>query len=342
MPPRPSSVTFGHKKGLPLMNHNHTGISLMHSLGRSFRSAALFSVIMWVCFAVNAQAQGKNGFDLSEASISKKEIISGGLPRDGIPSIDRPKFIPAKKVDYLRDDDIVIGLVRGNKARAYPTRILIWHEIVNDLIGKDAVVVTYCPLCGTAMVFGRKIDDKLRTFGVSGLLYQSDVLMYDRESESLWSQLAMKAVSGPAVGMELTWLPSEHLTWKAWRKKYPHGEVLSTDTGYDRNYAGEAYGSYFSSEKTMFPVPHTRKELSNKTWVIGVVIEGKAKAYPISDLPTDNAIEDKVGSKKLVVRYDAENRHPQITGPEGEQIPSVMVFWFAWQAFYPKTDLWRP
>lgn len=297
---------------------------------------------MWTFFSPGAQGQTKNGFALSDASINKKEIVSGGLPRDGIPSIDRPKFIALKNVDYLHDDDIVIGLVRGNTARAYPTRILVWHEIVNDVIGEDAVAVTYCPLCGTAMVFGRKIDGKVRSFGGSGLLYRSDVLMYDRESESLWSQLAMKAVSGPAVGMELTWLPSEYLTWKAWREKYPHGEVLSTDSGYARNYGGEAYASYSSSEKTLFSVPHTREELSNKTWVIGVVIDGKAKAYPVSDLPTDNAIEDKVGSKQVIVRYDAEKRYPQITDPEGEQMPSVLVFWFAWQAFYPKTNLWKP
>lgn len=334
-------LIFG-KKGLFFMNYNHNGIPLIHFIGISFRLAAFFSMIMWLCFAHPGHAQTKNGFDLSEASISKKEILSGGPSRDGIPSIDRPKFINVKSVDYLSDDDIVIGLVRGDTARAYPTRILIWHEIVNDVIGKDAIAVTYCPLCGTAMVFERKIGGKMQTFGVSGLLYRSDILMYDRESESLWSQLAMKAVSGPAVGMRLTWLPSEHLTWKAWREKYPRGKVLSTDTGYNRNYAGEAYASYFSSEHTMFPVPNTRKELPNKTWVIGVVINGKAKAYPANDLPPDKAIEDKVGQKKVVVRYDAGKRNPQITNTEGEHIPSVMVFWFAWQAFYPQTDLWKP
>lgn len=323
------------------MRHDHTAIGRMHSLGRSFRLAVFFATFL-TCSAFGVEAQTKNGFDLSNASINDEEILSGGPPRDGIPSIDRPKFIATKKVDYLRDGDIVIGLVRGDTARAYPTRILIWHEIVNDVIGGDAVAVTYCPLCGTAMVFGRKIDGKMRTFGVSGLLYRSDVLMYDRESESLWTQLAMKAVSGPAVGNELTWLPSEHLTWKAWREKYPNGEVLSTDTGYNRNYRGEAYSSYFASDETMFPVPHTRKELPNKTWVIGVIIDGKAKAYPVSDLPADKGIEDKVGGKKLVVRYDAGKRYPTITGPEGEQMPSVMVFWFAWQAFYPKTGLWKP
>lgn len=324
------------------MNNDHTDISHMHSIGRRFSLVAFFSVIILGYFLSGVQGREKNGFDLSKASIKRDEILSGGPPRDGIPSIDRPEFIDVSKVDYLRDNDIVIGLVRGDIARAYPTRILIWHEIVNDVIGGDAVAVTYCPLCGTAMVFERKIDGKVRTFGVSGLLYRSDVLMYDRESESLWSQLAMKAVSGPAVGTKLTWLHSEHLTWKAWREKYPHGKVLSTNTGYKRNYGRDTYTSYFSSENTMFPVPHTRKELSNKTWVIGVVINGKAKAYPVDDLPTDSAIKDKVGGKQLVVRYDAQKKFPQISDSEGKQIPSVMVFWFAWQAFYPKTDLWKP
>jgi uncharacterized protein DUF3179 len=210
------------------------------------------------------------------------------------------------------------------------------------VIGKDAVVVTYCPLCGTGMVFGRKIDGKTRTFGVSGLLYQSDVLMYDRESESLWSQLAMEAVSGPEVGKKLTWLPSEHITWKGWREKYPLGEVLSTDTGYNRNYGSEAYASYFSSEKTMFPVPHTRRELPNKTWVVGLIVDGTATAYPVDDLPTDKTIEDRVGNTQVIVRYDSKTQHPEITNHAGDQIPSVVVFWFAWQAFYPETELWKP
>ncbi|MCF6209825.1 MAG: DUF3179 domain-containing protein [Gammaproteobacteria bacterium] len=306
------------------------------------RLATLFAVIVCVCFSAWVSAQEKNGFDLSVLSIDKDEVLAGGPPRDGIPSIDQPKFITAKKVDYLHDDDLVIGLVRGDVARAYPTRILVWHEIVNDVIDGDAVAITYCPLCGTAMVFARKINGKVVSFGVSGLLYRSDVLMYDRESESLWSQLAMKAVSGSAVDTELVWLPSEHITWKAWREKYPHGEVLSTDTGYKRNYQGEAYAAYFASEETMFPVPHTRKELSNKTWVVGILIDGKAKAYPVDDLPPNLAIEDQLGNQQLIIRYDVDKRYPQITDHKGKPIPSVMVFWFAWQAFYPNTDLWRP
>ena len=191
------------------------------------------------------------------------------------------------------------------------------------------------------MVFNRSIGGRLRTFGVSGLLYQSDVLMYDRESESLWSQLAMKAISGPAVDKKLSWLPSEHSTWKAWREKYPHGKVLSTDTGYSRDYSRNAYASYFSSDQTMFPVPHTRTELSNKEWVIGIVINGVAKAYPVAILPDRTSFKDQVGNSNITISYDANNKHPTITDTKGKQIPSVMVFWFAWQAFYPNTELWQ-
>ena len=304
--------------------------------------ATVLAVALFCCATLVMHAQAKNGFDLSNASIDPEEIVLGGPPRDGIPAINQPKFIAADKVDYLHDDDIVMALVRGDIARAYPTRILVWHEIVNDVIGGDQVAVTYCPLCGTGMVFERAINGQERTFGVSGLLYQSDVLMYDKESESLWSQLAMKAVSGAEVGAELTWLSSEHMTWKAWRDQYPRGEVLSTDTGYRRNYSGEAYASYFASDRTMFPVSHLRRELPNKAWVIGVIIDGEAKAYPVRTLPDNQVIHDMVGNAPVSVLYDAEKRHPRVTDVQGEQIPSVMVFWFAWQAFYPETGLWLP
>jgi len=302
----------------------------------------LFFSVLICFFCSNAYSQALNGFDLSNLLINKNEVFSGGPPRDGIPSIDKPKFITIDKANFLKANDIVIGLVRGDKARAYPTRILVWHEIVNDVFAGDAVVVTYCPLCGTAMVFERKIGEQLKSFGVSGLLYQSDVLMYDRETESLWSQLAMKAVSGVERGRELKWLPSEHLTWKAWSEKYPNGEVLSTDTGYQRNYNRQAYSSYFASKDTMFPVPIKRKELSKKAWVIGVIVKGKAKAYAIKDLAANKKIHDELANTQIIIRYDAEKKFPKITNNKGEQIPSVVVFWFAWQAFYPKTELWQP
>ena len=289
-----------------------------------------------------AQVQSVNGFDISNATIPATEIFRGGPPRDGIPSIDEPEFIPVAQVNYLRDDDIVIGLVRDGVARAYPLRILVWHEIVNDIIADKPVAVTYCPLCGTSMVFDARMDGKRRSFGVSGLLYNSDVLMYERETESLWSQIGMTAISGPDVGKELNWIASEHMTWKAWRESQPDSEVLSLNTGHQRDYGGDAYAGYFASDDIMFPVPQTRRELPNKEWVLGVVINGNAQAYPVDQLPDKDAVEAEVGGQRIQVIWNATERRPRVVDADGEAVPSVMVFWFAWQAFYPETGLWKP
>ncbi len=301
----------------------------------------LFLVIVSFLFVACIQADTKNGFDLSNSIINKDEILKGGPSKDGIPSIDNPKFLNIKDVNYLKDDDIIIGVEKNGKVKAYPTRILVWHEVVNDTIDGEAIVVTYCPLCGTAMVFGREVAGKIRTFGVSGLLYQSDVLMYDRQSESLWSQLLMKAVSGDAVGQEMEWKSSLFMTWKAWKKQYPNSKVLSTDTGFNRNYSRSAYESYSQSEDTMFPVPKIRKEFSNKEWVIGIIVNEKAKAYPVNSLPNNKTIKDKIGDRIITIKYDLNKQHPEVKNSKGENIPSVQVYWFAWQAFYPDTSIWQ-
>ncbi|VAW78946.1 hypothetical protein MNBD_GAMMA12-3238 [hydrothermal vent metagenome] len=316
-------------------------ISLLSFIPPKISRAVILSTLVIVTFNFNAQAQSKNGFDLSNTSIKKSEIISGGPRRDGIPSINHPKFIDAKKVNFLKDSDIVIGLTRGNITRAYPTRILVWHEIVNDIINNDPVVITYCPLCGTGMIFKRQIKGKLVSFGVSGLLYRSDVLMYDRKTNSLWSQLLMKAVSGTEIGTQLEWLPSEYSTWKAWKQKYPNGKVLSLDTGYTRDYRSEsAYAEYRSSNNIMFPVPQTRRELPNKELVIGVILHGKAKAYPIKFFSKKSVVKDTLANSSLLIRYNKTKKSHEIVDSKGKQIPSVLVYWFAWQAFYPQTELW--
>ena len=328
------------KDFIPMKNSLHTIVlnKFSFTAHQWFQASLLFLGLLIV---TQVSAQTKNGFDLSNASISSLEVFAGGPPRDGIPSIDNPKFISVNQVNFLKDDDIVIGLVRGDVARAYPTRILIQHEIVNDVIGGDAVAVTYCPLCNTSMVFERNISGKLRTFGVSGLLYQSDVLMFDRETESLWSQLAMASVSGKSVGTELTWLPSQHITWKAWKQKYPNSQVLSTDTGFRRNYNIDAYASYFASDRTMFSVPRNISiNLKNKAKVIGVIINNQEKAYPIEHFPDNGLIEDQLGGEKISLHYDDDKKQPTVLNSKGEQISSVVVFWFAWQAFYPKTEVW--
>ncbi|MES9860025.1 MAG: DUF3179 domain-containing (seleno)protein, partial [Candidatus Thiodiazotropha sp. 4PDIVS1] len=137
----------------------------------------------------------KNGFDLSSASIKVSEVLSGGPPRDGIPAIDQPEFVSSDEADFLTPDDRILGVVRNGVAKAYPISILNWHEIVNDVFDDEPVVITFCPLCGTGMAFEAMIDRQTLTFGVSGLLYNSDVLLYDRHSESLWSQIMKQSIS---------------------------------------------------------------------------------------------------------------------------------------------------
>ncbi len=184
-----------------------------------------------------------NGFTLSPASVPTSDILAGGPPRDGIPALTDPRSLPAHESPW-QDDEIVVGVALGEQARAYPIAILNWHELVNDTLGGRRILVSYCPLCGTALVFDRDANGRARTFGVSGLLYQSDLLLYDRESESLWSQIAAKAITGPALGERLRVLRSSLLPWGDWKASHPDTEVLSLDTGHHRPYARDPYDGY--------------------------------------------------------------------------------------------------
>jgi len=290
----------------------------------------------------SAAAAPAHGFSLDNATIPVREIRPGGPPRDGIPSIDRPRFIAPAQVKYLDEDDLVVSFTHEGETRAYPLRVLVWHEIVNDRIGDLAINVSYCPLCGTAMVFDRAIAGRSLEFGVSGLLYQSDVLMYDRQTESLWSQLAMESVSGPLVGQKLRLLPAEHLTWRAWRAKYPAGRVLSTDTGHNRDYAHFPYQDYARSPRLMFPVSGKRRDLPTKEKIVGVVINGHARAYPLGQLPDGHEVEDRIGDTNVRVRYDRVDQLFVITDSSGSKVPHIPAYWFAWQTFYPDTTIWNP
>jgi hypothetical protein len=289
--------------------------------------------------AIASPQSSFNGFNVSNASIPTSEILSGGPGRDGIPSIDNPRFTRPSAANFMLPEDLVVSVTIGGKTRAYPLRILAWHEIVNDELGGQAIAVTYCPLCGTAMVFNRQIGERTMSFGVSGLLHYSDVLMYDRETESLWSQLAMKSIAGPLVNTQLEWLASEHLTLAAWREKYPQGEVLSAQTGARRNYSGTAYAGYEQSMDTMFPVPTHRAELPKKAWVVGVIVDGVARAYPLRSLPSNTTVKDQVNDVAVEITFDPVSQQALVKRG-GEVIPSVNVYWFAWQAFYPRTGLW--
>lgn len=302
---------------------------------------AVLACAVGVILAHPAHPGTVNGFDLANATIPPDQIISGGVPRDGIPALTLPTFVSIPEVRYLGPDDQVVSVTIGEETRAYPLRILAWHEIVNDTFGRTPVAVTYCPLCGTAMVFDRIYKGQLLSFGVSGLLYESDVLMYDRQTGSLWSQLGMVAISGRYVGTQLRWLSSEQMTWKAWREKYPKGRVLSTDSG-GMDYSREAYAEYEQSGRPMFPVSTHRRDLKSKDWVAGIIIDGQAKAYRLRSLPNNEFVEDEFAGTPLRIRYDRKARSFVAERRDtAERLPSVQAYWFAWQAFYPDTALRR-
>ena len=281
----------------------------------------------------------KNGFDLDNASIPVGEILSGGPPRDGIPAIDNPRFIAAGAADFLADDSRVIGVARGDSARAYPIAILNWHEIVNDEIGGDPIVVTFCPLCGTGMVFQTPGDT---TLGVSGLLYNSDVLLYDPATESLWSQIKMEAISGKRLGEKLSLIPASHTSWSDWRKRHPDTLVLSTETGHRRDYDRDPYSQYAQRRDLYFPVSSRDNRYHPKEVVIGIAGDKGVKAWPFVELgKSPGEIKDDLGDEPVTVFYDTEARSGRVVDSDGAEIPSVQAFWFAWMAFHPDSEIYQ-
>ena len=193
-------------------------------------------------------AQELNGFDLSDSLVPVDEILEGGPPRDGIRALTDPERVSREQADdWLEDDDRVIGVAIGKQAVAYPQRILTYRELVNDVVGGRPVAVTYCPLCRSAMVFDSRLEGERALFGVSGLLYQSDMLLFERSSDSLFSQLMMQAVTGPLRGTELRILTSSSTTWRAWRERHPETEVLTPILPHGYDYGTDLYADYHSA-----------------------------------------------------------------------------------------------
>ncbi len=197
-------------------------------------------------------------------SIPLDKIKGGGPPKDGIPSIDDPIFANVQDSHFMSDFDTVIGLKINGEAKAYPLFILVWHEIVNDKVGGTPVSVTYCPLCYTNQVFERVIDGQEVEFGTSGKLYNSNLLMYDRLTDSYWSQALGTAVKGELTGYQLNLVPFDVITWGDWKKLHPDTLVLTTDTGHIRSYATDPYGNYYTEPRIMFPVENNDDRLHPK------------------------------------------------------------------------------
>jgi len=290
------------------------------------------------------QARELNGFYLDDALIPSTQIFSGGPEKNGIPSIDEPKFISVRDVDFMEDSDRVLGITIGGVSKAYPIKILNWHEIVNDSIDDTFYTITYCPLCGSGMAFDSEINKKVLSFGVSGLLYNSDVLLYDRESESLWSQLLSKAVTGKHKGTTLKALPVLHTTWTDWKRYHPSSQVLSKNTGYWRAYARDPYAGYEESERLYFPVFNAApKQFHPKERVLGLAVNDVFKAYPFIELNKTNqsVFTDTVNDQLFSIHWDKQQQSGYLMNEKGEVVPIVQSYWFAWYAFHPETDVFK-
>jgi hypothetical protein len=286
--------------------------------------------------------QHMKGFDLSNATIPVKAIKDGGPPKDGIPSIDHPEFKIISEVE-IEENARILGVNYNGVAKAYPLNIMNYHEIVNDMFNGHPVVVTYCPLCGSGIAFDASIDNERRTFGVSGLLYNSDVLLYDRKTESLWSQIMMKAVSGPLAGEKLEMLPTMNTTWGEWKAMNPETKILTENTGFKRDYTRNPYAGYEESAQIYFDVENRDNRFHPKEMMVGIEVDGKFKAYPFSELEKlkDGKLKDIFNGRELLIEFNEKSQSAVIKNRKGKLLPSLTTFWFAWYAFHPETEVYR-
>ena len=229
-------------------------------------------------------------------------VVSGGPPPDGIPPVDRPRFHEIADVDFLDDDEPVVAVEVNGDARAYPLQVLTWHEIVNDTIGGEPVTVTYCPLCNSAIAYDRRVGDRILDFGTSGRLYNSALVMYDRQTESLWSHFSAEAIAGVLAGEELERYPTAMVGWAEWRDANPDGLVLSRKTGHVRDYGRNPYTGYDDIDQSPFLFegdPDGR--LRAMVRVVGLQDEDDAVAVQLDPLLDAGVVEVTLGQREVVV-----------------------------------------
>jgi hypothetical protein len=245
--------------------------------------------------------------DLAKTLVPLEEIVSGGPPPDGIPAIDRPAFEAPPAADrWLAGKEPVLAVEVNGDARAYPLQILIWHENVNDTVGGRPLVVTYCPLCNSGLAFDRVVEGATLDFGTSGRLYRSDLVMYDRQTHSLWSQMEGRAIVGARAGTRLGLVPANTLAWEDWQAMHPGGKVLARATGHRRAYGWNPYVGYDRPGSSAFLFsgrPDPRRPLKER--VVGLVRGGQARAYPWPVLERLGVVHDTLAGEPVVVFHRA-------------------------------------
>ena len=308
-----------------------------------------------------------------------EEIVWGGVRVDATPALDNPKMIAAVDAEYLNPNDLVFGVEIGGDARAYPLRIVNWHEMVNDVVGGMPVTLAYCPLCNAGILYATQVSgrDQPFTFGTSGLLYHSNKLMYDRGTDSLWDQFTGQPVVGALVGSDISLkvLPLVTTPWHLWRAKHPTTKVLSLETGFSRDYGSDANAAlrdYFDSTDLLFPTALKDRHLQPKDIVFGVRAAGGTQAWPLSAFGNGKLVHDRVGQVDVVLVGNAEQRTVRAYESRGHKftlsapdllrasdgywrvtedalvhsdgktlprLPGHLAFWFAWSGFFENAVL---
>ncbi len=265
------------------------------------------------------------------ALIPPDQIRSGGPPPDGIPALDAPVFAPTGEIDFLADSEAVLALEINGDARAYPLQIMTWHELVNDTVGGVPVTISYCPLCNSSVAYDRNAAGRVLDFGTSGMLYQSSLVMYDRQTQSLWTHFDGLAVIGELIGTQLDFWPMAVVSWAAWRDAHPDGMVLTQETGYHRSYGRNPYVGYETSERLLTPAFQSTdidERLPAKERVVGIRGQGDAVAVRHAPLEDTGVVEVELAGVPLVV-WNLPGASSAIDAPElsnGIDVGSSGVF----------------
>lgn len=301
------------------------------------------SVLLATSLVARAEtpADDWNGFDVTGLGVPKAGLANGGQPRDGIPALTAPKFKPANEAG-LGFDDRVVGVVVDGIARAYPRGVLVWHEVVNDRIGDLSFVLVYSPLSGAVAGFDAKSDAGPDQFGVSGLVYNSGTVLFDRASESLWLPTEGLAIAGPRKGQRLVAIGATETSWADWLTRYPKTQVLTTDTGHQRPYGKDPYADYAANNELRFPLATRSDRYHPKEPVMVLGHDGHYRAYPFAELAAhDKPFTDQFAGTTYRIDFNYPDQRVLVTDANGKPVPVATEYWFAWHAGHPTDPVYR-
>jgi hypothetical protein len=283
----------------------------------------------------------RNGFALGGLRVPAADVVAGGPRRDGIRSVDAPEFAPVAEARWVAPDNPVLGVASGEVARVYPVHVIERHQVVNDVLDERPLVVSYDPLAGAPRAHDRRVEGRTLEFGVSGLVYNHSFLLYDRETESLWVQFTGEAIAGPLAGRRLAPVRVRQETLGAWLERHPDSRVLRLPAPGRIDYRHSPFEAYLVEDRPLFPVQARDERFHAKELVLGVVVDGHARAY-LGSIATaaGGRVEDEFRGRRIRFLYDTNLAVFRWDVPD--DVAVAEAYWLAWKAFHPDTEVWRP